>query len=598
MRNSILALILAATLTAGGVAAQPAAPGDTTAQTRKLFDEWWEWMLAEAPEFATIVGDHRYDSRLADASPAAIERRRAARATFRSRAAGIDAAGLAPVERASLTILRYQLDQAVALDELCAPMPCGLGDSWAPVTQFFGPHLGFPQLVAATRFASVRDYQAYLRRLDALPGRIDQLIGRMETAMKLRWMPAKVAIARVPEQMRAQLDPDPAKSPEYAPFLKFPADIAPADRERLAAAGRRAIEEKVIPAFRRLADFYEQRYLPAASETIAASALPPGMKYYEAQLVANTTTRMSAREIHDLGLAEVARIGKAMDEVVAGAGFKGTRAEFQKFVNTDPQFFYTRAEDMLAGYRDIAKRADAEMPRLFAELPRLPYGIRAMPPEEGDNAERYARGSAESGRPGWFEANVNSLSRRPKWNMESLVLHEAVPGHHLQIARAQEMGDLPMFRRNGFFVAYSEGWALYAESLGYEMGFYTDPNQKFGNLSFEMHRAARLVVDTGIHAFGWTRERAIAYLVDNAALTPANAAAEVDRYIVWPGQATAYKVGELRIKALRAKARAELGDTFDLRRFHNALIDQGAVPLAVLDEQVDAWIAAEKARRK
>ena len=353
----------------------------------------------------------------------------------------------------------------------------------------------------------------------------------------------------------------------------------------------------VVPAFRKLREFYDKRYLPVAATDIAASALPAGSRYYEARLAFYTTTKLSPREIHDLGLAEVARIGKAMDETVAAAGFKGTRAEFQSFLNKDPQFFYTRADDMLEGYRDIAKRADAVLPGFFAVLPRLPYGVRAMRPEEGDNAEHYVRGSPEAGRAGYFEANVNSLSSRPKWRMETLVLHEAVPGHHLQIARAQELAELPPFRRNGFFVAFSEGWALYAESLGHEMGFYANPYSKYGNLAAEMHRAARLVVDTGLHAFGWTRERAIAYLVDNAALTPEFAVAEVDRYIVTPGQATAYKIGELRIKALRAKARAELGPAFDLRRFHNAVIDHGALPLDVLDDQVTEWIAAEKARK-
>ena len=253
---------------------------------------------------------------------------------------------------------------------------------------------------------------------------------------------------------------------------------------------------------------------------------------------------------------------------------------------------------MLAGYRDIAKRADAELPRLFAELPRLPYGIRAMRPEEGDNSEHYILGAEDGSRPGYFEANVNSLSRRPKWSMETTLLHEAVPGHHLQTARAQEMKNLPDFRRNGFFVGYGEGWALYAESLGYEMGFYTDPYQRFGNLSAQMLRAARLVVDTGIHAFGWTRDQAIAYLEDNAALTPEEAVAETDRYIVWPGQATAYKVGQLKIQALRAKARSALGEKFDLRRFHNALIDSGSVPLDVLEAQIDEWIAAERVPAK
>jgi uncharacterized protein (DUF885 family) len=598
MRLLAAVFTLAASLAATGpgiALAQPAAT-EAAAQARALFDDTWEWTLREFPELATYVGDPRYADRLTDASDAAVARRRAARSEFLDRAKRIDAAALAPQDRVSLRILRYRLDESAAQDRVCAPVSCS--EPWAPVTQFGGIHLNLPQLVAATRFASVRDYDAYLARLEAIPKRVGELVARMEAGMKLGWMPAKVAIARVPSQIDAQLVADPTKSPEYAPFLKFPPDIPVAERERLAAAGKRAIETAVIPAFRRLRDFYETKYLPAAAENIAASALPPGRRYYDAQLSLYTTTRATAQELHDLGLAEVARIGKEMDATVAAAGFAGSRAEFQKFLNNDAQFFHTRAEDMLAGYRDIAKRADAELPRFFAELPRLPYGIRAMRLEEGDNAEHYTRGSAEAGRAGYFEANVNSLSRRPKWTMETLLLHEAVPGHHLQIARAQEMGNLPNFRRNAFFVAYTEGWALYAESLGYEMGFYADPYSKFGNLSAEMHRAARLVVDTGIHAFSWTRDRAIAYLVDNAALTPEFAAAEVDRYIVLPGQATAYKVGELRIKALRAKARAELRDAFDLRRFHSAVIDDGAMPLDVLDEHIAEWIAVEKARKR
>jgi uncharacterized protein (DUF885 family) len=593
------ALVFAtASWVAGTAGAQTPGAKAPANEARALFEESWQWSMREFPEFATSIGDRRYDDRISDVSAAAVERRRATRAGFLERAKKIDPAGLDPADRISLRVYRYQLERAALHDALCAPVSCDFDGFWAPVTQFFGPQFSLPQLVAATRFATMADYENYLKRLDALPIQLDQLIARMETSMKLGWMPAKIAIARAPSQFAAQLDPDPAKSPEYAPFLKFPADFSAADRERLAAAGRQVIKERIIPAFARLREFYVQRYLPAASESIAASDLPPGLKYYESRLEASTTTRMSAQEIHDLGLAEVARIGKEMDATVAAAGFKGTRAEFQKAIGSDPRFIYTKAEDLLAGYRDIAKRADAELPRLFAELPRLPYGIRPMRPEEGENAEHYIRGAGDGSRPGYFEANVNTLSRRPKWAMETLLLHEAVPGHHLQIARAQEMKALPEFRRNAFFTAYTEGWALYAEGLGYEMGFYADPYSKYGNLSAEMHRAARLVVDTGIHAFGWSRDRAIAYLQDNAALTPEFAEAEIDRYIVMPGQATSYKIGELKIKALRARARAELGEKFDLRRFHNALIDDGAVPLDVLDQQITDWIAAERARTK
>jgi uncharacterized protein (DUF885 family) len=581
---------------AGNPVASSAVPNAQTAKARALFDEYWEWTMRESPSYATAVGDHRYDDRLRDESAAAVRKRRAMLVDFRDRLAKIDAGALSDADRVSLRVLRHGVEEGTARNALFGDLPFGARDGWSPVTQQDGPQFGLTWIVNNMRFASVRDYDNYLSRLEAWPTSIDQLIARMEAAIKSGWMPSKVAIARVPSQLDAQLTADPVQTLAYKPFRSFPPDIPEADRKRLAEAGLRAIKDQVNPAFARLRDFYTSRYLPAASDKIAASDLPGGAAYYAAMLRASTTTGMSAQEIHALGLAEVARIGKEMDAVVTAVGFKGTRAQFQEFATTDPQFLFADPDAMLAAYRDIAKRADAQLPGLFAELPRLPYGVRAMRPEEGDNAEHYSSGSAASGRPGYFDANVNNMKRRPKWSMETLLLHEAVPGHHLQIARAQELTDLPPFRRHGGVTAFSEGWALYAESLGYEMGFYADPYTRFGNLTGEMHRAARLVVDTGIHAFGWTREQAIAYLQENAALTPAFATAEVDRYIVWPGQATAYKVGELKIKALRAKAKAQLREKFDLRRFHNAVIDNGSVPLDVLEAQIDDWIASEKTR--
>ena len=348
-----------------------------------------------------------------------------------------------------------------------------------------------------------------------------------------------------------------------------------------------------MPAFQTLKTFYEARYLPAAATQLGVSSLPGGLAYYQALLGWFTTTNLDARQIHELGLSEVARIDAQMATTAVATGFKGTRAEFHKFIATDPRFFFTQPEDMLAAYRDIAKRVDAELPRLFAVLPRQTYGIRAMSPEEGNNAESYSSGAADGSRAGFFNANTNDLSTRPKWAMETLLLHETVPGHHLQSARAQELSDLPKFRRHAWFTAYGEGWALYAESLGDELGMYLDPYQKFGNLSDEMLRACRLVVDTGLHAFGWSRDRAIDYMVTNTGQTRDAIVAEVNRYIVWPGQATAYKVGQLKIKELRAKAKAALGERFDVRRFHNAVIDGGALPLQVLEAQIDDWIAAE-----
>jgi uncharacterized protein (DUF885 family) len=589
------AVVLSAALGAMSLLAPAFGQGtDPSAQANALFDEYWLWVLREYPDFATLYfGDHRYDDRLRDESAAAVLARAAAAAAFRKRSDQIDAARLPAQERVSLRILQFRLDAALAINKGHGSLPFGVLDSWAPVTQMRGLHLDLPQLAQAARFRSVADYEAWLKRLDAVPGSVSQLIERMTLAMAAGWVPPKVAIAGVPQQLDAQLVDDVQKSPEYAPFKSFPKDMPPAEQSRLKQAGERAIRGSVIPAFRSLKSFYETRYLGSAAQRLGLSNLPGGPAYYQAWLDWNTTTRLTPRQIHDLGLAEVARIGAQMDAIVAASGFKGTRAQFQEFLTTDPQFFFTKPQDMLAGYRDIAKRADAALPALFAELPRQTYGIRAMPPEEGNNAERYMPGSQDGGRPGWFEANVNDLKTRPKWTMETLLLHEAVPGHHLQIARAQELGQLPAFRRYTWFVAFGEGWALYAESLGDEMGFFKDPHQKFGNLSFEMLRACRLVVDTGLHAFGWSREQAIDYMVENSGLTRADVTAEVDRYLVLPGQATAYKIGELKIKELRAKAKARLGERFDLRRFHNAIIDNGAVPLAVLDQSIDDWIASE-----
>jgi uncharacterized protein (DUF885 family) len=368
-----------------------------------------------------------------------------------------------------------------------------------------------------------------------------------------------------------------------------------AQRERCASEGRRAMAG-VRGAYSRMQRFLSAEYIPAGRKDLGASTLPGGAEYYALQVREKTTTTLTPAEIHRIGLSEVARIRKSMDEVIASTAFTGSFADFLKFINSDARFTFKTPEARLAAYRDIAKRADAELPKLFAELPRLPYGIRAMEAFEGDNSDHYSPGAIDGSRAGFFEANVNNLAKRPSFEMESTLLHEAVPGHHLQTARAQELKELPLFRRSAWYVAYGEGWALYAESLGYEMGFYKDPYMRFGALVNEALRACRLVVDTGLHTMGWTREQSIRYMVDNAGVNEAYATAEVDRYIVWPAQALGYKVGELKIKALRAKAKAALGAKFDVRRFHNAVIDDGALPLTVLERRIDEWIARQAAR--
>jgi uncharacterized protein (DUF885 family) len=370
--------------------------------------------------------------------------------------------------------------------------------------------------------------------------------------------------------------------------------MAAADKTRLEAAGRERILQKVQPAFAAMKHFVETEYLPAARRSLAASDLPGGAAWYAEAVRASTTTTLTPRQVHDIGLAEVARIGQRMDGVIRQVGFQGDRAAFMQHIRADKRFYFTDPQEMLRAYRDVAKRIDAELPKLFAELPRLPYGIRPMEPYEGDNAEHYTPGALDGSRAGFFEANVLSLGTRPSYDLENTLLHEAVPGHHLQIARAQELKGLPEFRRLADYNAYVEGWALYAESLGPAVGLYKDPYSLFGGLRWEMLRACRLVIDTGVHAFGWQRQQSIDYLMANTGLDRGFAEAEVDRYISNPGQALGYKIGELKIKALRAQAEQALGERFDIRRFHNAVLDDGPLPLTVLEARMGEWIAREQ----
>jgi uncharacterized protein (DUF885 family) len=361
--------------------------------------------------------------------------------------------------------------------------------------------------------------------------------------------------------------------------------------------GLKTLRERVLPALRKFHAFVKDTYVPGARRTLGMSELPDGEAWYAYSVAGSTTTSLTPREIHEIGLREVARIGDEMEALKKKAGFEGCLAEFGKFLREDPRFFYTSPEDLLAGYRDICKRADAELPRLFGKLPRMPYGVKAVPEYAALSKPTayYEGGSIEAGRPGYFVANTSKLDARPKWEMEALALHEAVPGHHLQIALAQERGEKHELLRERFYTAYTEGWGLYAESLGTEMGLYKDPYSDFGRLTYEMWRAVRLVVDTGLHALGWTREQAIDYFRTHTAKTDHDIAVEVDRYLVWPGQALAYKIGQLKILELRRRAEKELGRNFDIRKFHDMILAEGALPLDVLEERVDEWIAGQKA---
>jgi uncharacterized protein (DUF885 family) len=549
-----------------------------------LFDEEWQWTLREHPEFATSVGDPRYNDKLTDLSAPAMERRKAHERDVLRQIREIDRTLLTGQDVLSYHLFRRDAEEAVSLQRFPA-----VGE-WMPICQMRGVHIHIPELPRLAPLRTVKDYDDFLARLAAYPRQVDQVVELMKRGMTAGWVPPAVAIREVPAQIEKQWLEDVTKSPLYKPFEDFPGGIPTDQRPRLAARAREAIAGSIIPALKKLHQFIVGTYLPVCRQEIAASRLPGGPAYYEAQVRMFTTTNLSPREIHEVGRREVARIRKAMDDVIKQTGFSGSHTDFVKFLRTDPRFAPLPTEEVLPAFRDIAKRVDPELPKLFAELPRTPYGIREIPAFRGQTAAHYTQGASDGSRAGFFNANTLKGTTLPRHKMEVLLLHEAVPGHHLQVARAQELRGLPDFRRNPRYSAYEEGWALYAESLGEDLGLYKDPYSKFGRLQNEILRACRLVVDTGMHSLGWTRQQSIDYINENCGTSESFIVAEVDRYIVWPGQALGYKIGELKIKDLRAKATKALGAKFDLRMFHNALIDDGELPLDLLEQRIDEWI--------
>lgn len=578
-------------MTVLSVAIQSGASKDETAKLHALFDEDWQWRLQAFPENATFLGDHRYNDRLTDFSPGAIERRKAHEREMLVRIQKIFRTKLSGQDPLSYDL--FLRDKKIEVEGQ------RFQTEWMPINQMQGPQLDFPQVVGATRFRDAGDYQSYGARLQAFPTQIDQAIALMRRGMESGWVPAAVPLRSVPAQIVGQVTSDARESPLFKPFVEFPQNVPAADRPRLAATGEKLIADAITPALKRLHDFMAREYLPACRQTVGASALPEGQAYYAFAARRETTTSLSPKEIHDIGVKEIARIRGEMEAVIQQSGFKGSFPAFLTFLRTDPQFYYIRPEELVKGYRDLCKRIDPQLPLLFAELPRNTYGVLEIPAYEApaQTTAYYRAGAADGTRAGNYWVNTYKLDTRPKYEMEALSIHEAVPGHHLQISRAQELKGLPEFRRNAGYTAYVEGWALYAESLGSEMGFYADAYAKFGQLTYEMWRACRLVVDTGLHAFGWSRQRAIDLMKENTAKTENDIIVEVDRYIVWPGQALAYKLGELKIKELRARAKRELGDRLDLRMFHNAILDDGPLPLDLLERRMTHWIAEQRSER-
>ncbi len=545
---------------------------------------YWEWQLREYPELSTWTGDNRYNDRFTDLSWAAFERRWADERDMLQRAQQIDRARLSGQDVLSHALLTWELDLAVSAQRFPPVML---------LTPISGPQLIFPQLVSVTPFRTADDYRSYVARLSAFPRYLEQVTDLLRRGIEVGWVQPAEPLHGVPGQIDGQLVDDIEQNALFAPMKQMPQAVRETERKELQSQARSLIADAIYPALKHLRDFITRTYLPAGNtRPIGATTLPDGAAYYAHCVREYTTTDLAAEEIHETGLREVARISGLMEAVIRKTGFSGSLHEFAAFLRTDPRFYFARGEDLVTAYRDIAKRADAELPGLFAELPRTPYGVRAFPDYEAPSqtTAMYYPGAADGSRAGYFMVNTYGLKMRPKYEMEALTLHEAVPGHHLQIARAQELRHLPDFRRNGSYTAYIEGWALYAESLGERMGFYKDPYSHFGQLMYEMWRACRLVVDTGIHCFGWSRRKAIDYMQEHTAKTEQDIAVEVDRYIVWPGQALAYKIGELEIKSLRDTAEKRLDSAFDLRAFHNAVLDNGPLPLLILRDEIMKWL--------
>jgi uncharacterized protein (DUF885 family) len=585
----IVAFLLLATLLVSPAHGEPS----DTQRLHELFAERWEAQLRDNPEVATYLGDRRFDDRLTDLSEAAWKRRRAANRETLARIDAIDRAKLSEADRLNYDLFRILAASAVDGDRFPHEL--------VPVNQMGGIYSLLGELAQQIPRDTVRDHENFLARMRSYPRAVDETIALMKRGLAVGLTPPRAIVGGVAELIENQIVEDPAHSPVFElAFSRFRSSIPAGEQARLRKEALEVLRTAVVPALRKLRHFWVEEYYPATRESIAWTSVPDGEAWYAFRVREQTTTDMTPEEIHALGLSEVRRIRNEMESVMKTAGFEGTLDEFFVYLRTDPKFFHQSREELLAAYREISKRIDPELTRLFRTLPRLPYGVVPIPEysEKTQTTAYYWPGSPEANRPGYYYVNLYDLKSRPKWEMEALSLHEAVPGHHFQIALAQELTDVPLFRRWGTFTAYVEGWGLYAESLGPELGMYTDPYSKFGQLTYEMWRAVRLVVDTGMHAKGWTRQQAIDFFASNSSKPMLDIENEINRYIAWPGQALAYKIGELKIKELRARGEKELGEQFDIRAFHDTLLGAGPLPLSLLEARMNEWISRQKGAAK
>lgn len=557
---------------------------DATIDFATLLDEHWEWRMATSPVMASMLGDRRYNDQWPDDSIDAIEQRHVDTRDFLRRVYAIERSALSAADQLNYELFRRQLQDDVDLHQFKGHL--------LPFSHRGGIQ-SLDNITSQLRLSTVEDYEDWLLRLGKVDDLIDTVMAVAETGRKAGYMPPRILMQRVPDQLALQVVEFANESPFFKAFENMPESIPASERERLRSAASETIEKELLPAYRKLDKYFNTRYLAATRDSVGLSALPNGSDWYEYLTRSFTTTRMTPDDIHRLGLEEVKRIRGEMQQVIDQLEFEGSFQDFLVFLRTDPQFYYDNPEDLHAAYLATCKRIDPELVNLFGILPRMPYGVKPIPDSIAPDTTTayYSRPAADGSRAGTYWVNLYRPEVRPKYEIEVLSVHEAMPGHHLQIALQQELGNMPNFRRFLGFTAFVEGWGLYSERLGYDLGLYQDPYSRFGQLTYDMWRAVRLVVDTGLHYKGWTRQQAIDFFKDNAAKAEHDIVNEIDRYIGNPGQALAYKIGQLKILTLRERAERQLGENFDIRAFHDELLGAGALPLDLLELRMDAWLA-------
>jgi uncharacterized protein (DUF885 family) len=582
---------VAQTLCAQAPAAPPVPAAQVEAGSKALnavFQDYWEDNLKHSPEFASTLGDKRYNDQISDYSVKAINDGLAREENFLMRLAAIDPAGLTAQETTS----RELLMRTFAEDEEAAEFK-----EWEmPVNQMGGIHTIYPRLVAQLSFTTVKDYDDWIARLHALPKAFDQVTANMSIGMEDGRVPPKYLLEKALEQVKGLAGQKPEESPLALPLKNFPAGIKPAEQERIKAEMLDAIAKEVLPAYLRFARFLEVSYIPAGRAEPGISALPDGAKYYQFLIRRRTTTGLTAEQIHQIGLDEVKRDEAEMLVIAQKLGFVDLKS-FRASLKTNPKLHPASREALLAAYKGYLGPMQAKLPQLFGRLPKAAFEVVAVPDylEKTSAPAYYEPGAPDGSRPGRLFIDTYDAADRNLYSVEVIAYHEGLPGHHLQISIAQELDGLPAFRKYSGYTAYAEGWGLYSERLGKDVGFYQDPYSDYGRLEGDIWRAIRLVVDTGVHSEHWNREQMVQYFHDHSAIDETSIQAEVDRYIAWPGQALAYKIGQLKILELRDRAKTALGDKFDLRAFHDLVLDSGALPLDVLSDRIDAWIASQKA---